>query len=157
MTIEYLSLFVSWVDSLSLQLHHFLHNSIVSYPNAEMDKRFFKSWVLHIPHCLRDLLWMMRAWSSVAPTFSSRASSSYEFFSRSLLKLITSFWHTFLTWMDPTILGGHSRWPSQLLHSSLLLLPLQVVLWFGRLCILDLHILQLVSLGHILIFVLPFN
>ena len=61
MTIEYLSLFVSWVDSLSLQLHPLLHNSIVSYPNAEMDKRFFKSGVLHIPHCLRDLLWMMRA------------------------------------------------------------------------------------------------
>ena len=23
---------------------------IISYPNAKMDKRFFKSWVLHIPH-----------------------------------------------------------------------------------------------------------
>ena len=110
MTIEYLSLFVSWVDSfLSLQLH-----SVVSYPNAEMDKRFFKSWVLHIPHCLRDLLWMVRSWSSIA-LLMSRASSS----SQSLLKVITSFWHTFLVWMNPMILGGHSRSPSPLLHSSL--------------------------------------
>ena len=29
-----------------------------------MDKRFLKSWVLCIPYCLRDLLWMLRAWSS---------------------------------------------------------------------------------------------
>ena len=54
-----------------------------------------------------------------------RASSS----SQSLLKVITSFWHTFFTWMNPMILGGYSRWPSQLLHSSLLLLPLQFVLY----------------------------
>ena len=38
--------------------------------------------------------------------------------------VITSFWNTFLEWMNSTILGGHSRWPSPLLHSSLL----QVVL-----------------------------
>ena len=49
-----------------------------------------------------------------------------------LLKVITSFWHTFLEWMNPMILGGHSRWLSQLLHSPLLLLSLQVVLWFER-------------------------
>ena len=40
-----------------------------------MDKRFFKNWVLHIPHRLRDLLWMVRAWSSIAPIFFF---SSYE-------------------------------------------------------------------------------
>ena len=129
----------------------FIHNSIISYPNAKVDKKFFKIWALHIPHCLRDLLWMVRASSSVASIFSSllmgRGSSS----SQSLLKAITSFWHTFLAWMNPMILGGYSRWPSPLLHSSLLLLPLQGVLWFERplwlhgLCILYLHILQLVS------------
>jgi len=54
----------------------------------------------------------------------SWASSSSE----SLLKVITSFWHRFLEWMNPMILGGHSRWLSPLLHSSLLLLPLQFVL-----------------------------
>ena len=103
------------------------------------------------------------SWSSIAPIFSSllmiQASSS----SQSLLKIITSFWNTFLQWMNSTILGDHSRWPSSLPHSPLFLLLLQVVLWFERLlwlhglCILDLHILQLVSLGHILIFVLPFK
>ena len=94
----------------------------------KMDKRFFKNWVLHIPHRLRDLLCMVRAWSSVAPIFSyliiSRASSS----SQILLKVITSFWHTFLEWMNPMILGDHSRWLSPLLHSATLLLPLQDVL-----------------------------
>ena len=77
-----------------------------------------------------------------------RRASSY---SQSLLKVITSFWNTFLKWMNSIILGGHSRWPSPLLHSSLLLCPLEVVLWFERLLwlhglyIMDLHILQLVS------------
>ena len=87
----------------------------------------FDSFVF--PHCLRDILWMVRAWSSVSSIFPSllmnRASSS----SRSLLKVLTSLWHTFLAWMNPMILGGYSRWPSPLLHYSLLLLPLQVVLY----------------------------
>ena len=113
MTIEYLSLFVrgwtpSWVFNFIV---FFIHNSIISYPKAKVDKKFFKSWVLHIPHCLRDLLWMERAWSSVAPTFSSWASSSRVYWN-----VITSFWNTFLEWMNSTILGGHSRWPSPLLH-----------------------------------------
>ena len=41
----------------------------------KMDKRFFKNWILHIPHHLRDLLSMVRAWSSIAPIFFF---SSYE-------------------------------------------------------------------------------
>ena len=45
----------------------------------KMDKRFFKSWVLHITHCLRDLLWIVRAWSSVAPIFSSLIQESNFF------------------------------------------------------------------------------
>ena len=128
MTIEYLYLFVSWAYSFFSFIVFFIYDSIVSYPNDKVDKRFFNIWVLHIPHRLRDLLWMVRAWSSIAPIFSSllmiRASSS----SRSLLKVITSFYHTFLAWMNPMILGGYWRWPSPLLHSSLLLLLLQVVL-----------------------------
>ena len=64
MTIEYLSLFVSWVYFFFNFIFFFVHNSIVSYPNAKMDMKFFKSWVLHIPRRLRDLLWMVRAWSS---------------------------------------------------------------------------------------------
>ena len=101
-----------------------------------MDKILFKNWVLHIPHHLRDLLWIMRAWYLVAPIFSSlimSQDSSCVHSSQSLLKVITSFWHTFLEWMNPMILGGHSRWLSQLLYSLLLLLLLlQVVLWFER-------------------------
>ena len=87
-----------------------------------------------IPHHLRDILWMVRDWSSVSPIFSSlimsRASSSFVCSSQSLLKEINSFWHTFLAWMNPMILGGHSRFLLPLLHSPLLLLLLQVVLWF---------------------------
>ena len=45
----------------------------------KMDKRFFKNWVLHIPHCLRDLLWIVSAWSLVAPisSFSYYESSFF--------------------------------------------------------------------------------
>ena len=39
-----------------------------------IDKRLFKNWVLHIPHRLRDLLWIVSAWFSVAPIFSSLMS-----------------------------------------------------------------------------------
>ena len=100
-----------------------------------MDKRLFKNWVLHIPHRLRDLLWIMRAWSSVSPILFSLIMSRYSSYVCSfqiLLKVINSFWHTLLEWMNPMILGGHPRWLSQLLHSPLLLLLLQVVLWFER-------------------------
>ena len=138
----------SWVFSFIV---FFIHNSIISYPKSKVDRKFFKSWVLHIPHRLRDLLWMMRAWSSVSSIFSTLLMIQSSSSSQSLLKVTTSFWYTFLEWMNPMILGGHSRWPSQLLHSSLLILLLQFVLLFQRplwlhdLSILDLHILQLVS------------
>ena len=66
-------LFVSWVESfLILLLHHLLHSW---HHHDNMDKRFFKNWVLHIPCHLRDLLWMVRAWYSIAPIFFF---SSYE-------------------------------------------------------------------------------
>ena len=108
---------------------------IISYPNAKMDKRFFKNWVLHIPHCLRHPLWIVKSWSSFAPIFfsliMSRASSCVRS-AQSLLKVITSFWHIFLEIMNPMILGGHSRWLSQHLHSLLLHPLLQVVIWFER-------------------------
>ena len=52
--------------------------------------------------------------------------------SQSLLEVTTSFWYTFLAWMNPMILGGHSRWLSPLLHSPLLILLRKVVLWFER-------------------------
>ena len=97
-----------------------------------MDKRFVKNWVLHITHRLRDLLWMVRAWSSIFAHISSSLlmiwASSY---SQIQLKLITSFWHTFLAWMNPMIMGGHSRWLPPLLHSMLLLLLFQDVMHSG--------------------------
>ena len=43
----------------------------------KMDKRLFKNWVLHIPHHLRDLLWIMRAWYLVAPISSYYESSFF--------------------------------------------------------------------------------
>ena len=94
----------------------------------KMDKRLFKNWVLHIPHRLRYLLWIMRAWSLVSTIFSFLIMSQDYFScvhsSYSLLKVITYFWHTFLEWMNPMILGGHSRWLSPHLHSPLLFLLL---------------------------------
>ena len=104
-----------------------------------MDKRFFKSWVLRIPHRLRDLLWMVRAWSSVAPIFSSVLMSRFSSSSQILLKVITSFWHTFLAWMDSwsweAIQDGYH-------HFCILLF---FFYHFKLFCILDLHILQLFS------------
>ena len=95
------------------------------------DKRLFKNWVLHIPPRLRYLLWIVKSWSSVSPIFFSLImswDSSCLRSSQSLLKVITSFWNTFLEWMNPMILRGHSRWLSQFMHSLLL----QVVLWFEK-------------------------
>ena len=53
------------------------------------------------------------------PSSSSLLMSQASSSSQIQLKVITSFWHAFLTWMNPMILGGHSRWPSPLLHYSL--------------------------------------
>ena len=90
---NWIFIFIHFVGRLLLEPSASSTSSfIIYYPNAKMDKSFFKSWVLHIPHHLRDILWMVRSWSSVALIFSSlimsRASSSW-----SLLKVIISFWH----------------------------------------------------------------
>ena len=117
------------LDPSALSSSSFMTSSFL-IQTLNMDKSLFNNWVLHIPHRLRNLLWMVRAWYSVAPIFFSLIiswSSSYVCSSQSLLKVITSFWNTFLEWMNPMILGGHSRW-----LSPLLLLLLQVVLWFER-------------------------
>ena len=98
---------------------------------------FFEWWELDI-----QLL------PSSSSLLMSRASSSS---SQSLLKVITSFWHTFLEWMNSMILGDHSRWLSPLLHSPILLLSLQDVLHSGS------SLLQLFSQSHLLIYVLIFK
>ena len=79
---------------------------------------FFESWPL-------DLQLLPSSISLIMNRYSSCVHSS-----QNLLKIITSFWHTFLHWMIPMILGGHSRWLSQLLYSLLLHPLLQVVLLF---------------------------
>ena len=136
---------ISWNDSWILIFICFVGRLLLSASSSssfittsfliqmpEMDKRFFKNWVLDIPHRLRDLLWIVSDWYSVAPIFSSlimgRASSCVCSSQSDLLKVIISFWHTFLEWMNPMILRGHSRWLSQRLHSLLLHPLLQVVL-----------------------------
>ena len=128
MTIEYLY-FIRFMGRLLLDPSTSSSSDIViSYPNNKMDKRFFKNWILRIPHRLRDLIWIMGSWSLVAPRFSSFImcrSSSCVHYSESLLKVITSFWHTFLEWMNPMILGGHLRWLSQFMYSLLLHTRLQ--------------------------------
>ena len=130
---KWIFIFICFVGRLILEpLASSYSSFIISYPNARVDKKFFKSWYLHIPHRLRDLLWKVSAWSSIAPIFFSLLMIQVSSSSWSLLKVTISFWHTFLEWMNPAILGGHSRRPSPLLYSSLLLLPLQFVLWFGR-------------------------
>ena len=134
-----------WVFSFII---FFIHDSIVSYPKSRMDKKFFKSWDLHIPHRLRDLIWKVRAWSSVASIFSSllmgRASSSFAESNHFLLAHIpcmneshdpgspfkvaittSAFFTSFFT-------ASSCSWFERLL-------------WLHGLCILDLHILQLVS------------
>ena len=122
-------LLLSTSSSSSFRIASFLIQMI------NMDKRFFKNWALHIPHRLRYLLWIVKSWSSVAPIFFSlimSRASSCVCSSQSLLKVIASLLHTILEWMNPMILGGHSRWLSQRLYYLLLHPLLQVVLWFER-------------------------
>ena len=127
---NWILIFICFVGRLLLEpLGSSSSSFIIYYTNAKMDNSFFKSWFLH---CLRYLLWMVRDWSSVAPIFSSLLMSRDYYSSQSLLKVITSLWHTFIKWMNPMILGDHSRWLSPLLHSPLLLLLLQVILLFER-------------------------
>ena len=134
---NWILIFICFMGRLPLESSASLSSSfIISYPNANMDKRFFKNWVLQIPHHLRDFFfWIVRARSLVAPILFSlimNRASSCVCSSKSLLKVITSFWHTFPEWMNPMIMGGgHSRWLSRFMHS--LLHPLlEVVLWFER-------------------------
>ena len=130
MTIEYLS-FICFVGRLLLD------------PSTSSSSSFMKSsFLIQMIRWIRgssriEFFIFLIAWGiffewweldiQLIPFSSSRASSS----SQSLLKVITSFWHTFLAWMNPMIVGGHSRWLSPLLHSPLLLLPLQVVMYYG--------------------------
>ena len=113
MTIEYLS-FICFMGRLHLD-----HSALSSYS-------FMKS----------SFLIQMIRWIEVLQELSSSYSSSLEgsylngeslifncshlllLFLWVELKAITSFWNTLFAWMNPMILGGHSRWLSPLLHTS---------------------------------------
>ena len=131
---NWILIFICFMGRLLLSASSSYSSIIASFiiQMLKMDNRIFKNWVLHIPHRLRDLLWMVRDLSSIDPIFSSPLMSRASSSSQNLLKVITSLWHTFLERMNSMIPGGHSKWLSQLLHSPLLLLLLQVVLWFER-------------------------
>ena len=123
----------------------------------KMDKKLFKNWVLHIPHCLRDLLWIMRAWSLVAPIFSSLIMSRDYFFSALFLESAESD-HLLLAHI-PQMKESHDPGrpfkvvitTSAFSTSSSTIFKLFSDLrdprkvWLYGLYILDLHILQLVS------------
>ena len=73
---NWILIFISFVGSFLLDpLASSYSSFVISYPNNKMDKMFFKSWVLHIPHRLRDILWIMKSLSLVAPIFFSLTMS----------------------------------------------------------------------------------
>ena len=151
---------ISWNDNWILIFICFLGRLLVE-PSASSSSsfiiasfliqmlRWIRGWVLHIPHRLRDLLWMVRAWSLVAPTFSSRASSSCVFSSQSLLKVITHSSHEWIPWSLEAIQGGYHHF--FIIHFFFYCYNLFFdlrdprKLWLYGLCILDLYIIQLVS------------
>ena len=150
MIIEYLSLFVSWVDSfLSLQLHHILHSSFIIQMlrcirvSSRVDSFIFLiAWGIFFGWWELDLQFL--------PSSLLYYESSFFFFPESTES--NHFLLAHIPWMNESHDPGRPfKVAITTLHSSLLLLPLQVVLLFERLlwlhglCILDLHILQLVS------------
>ena len=120
-------LFVSWVDSiLIILLYHLLHSWNHHFLSKWQEFEFFIfliAWGIFFEWWELDL--------QLLPSSSSLLMSQASSSSRSQLKVITSFWHTCFAWMNPMILGDHSRWLSPLLHSPLLLLLLQDVLHSG--------------------------
>ena len=119
MTIEYLC-FIYFMgrlhlDPSALSSSPFMKSSFV----IQMIIWIRGSWVLHIPHRMRDLLWMVRAWYSIAPIFFF---SSYESSWKKLLPSGIHYFHEWIPWSWEAIQGGYHHF------CILLLLPLQVVL-----------------------------
>ena len=132
----------------------------------KMDNRLFKNWVLCIPHHLRDLLLdgesLIFSWSHI---LFSYYESSFFFFLESaksnhfLLAHIPCM--NGFPWSQEAIQGGYHHFC--ILHFFFYCYKLFFDLrdprkvWLYGLCILDLHILQLFTQSHILIYVLPFK
>ena len=66
---NWIIIFICFVGRLLLEASASSYSSfiIASFliQMIKMDKRFFNNWVLHIPHHLRDLIWIVGTWSSV--------------------------------------------------------------------------------------------
>ena len=140
MTIEYLS-FICFVGRLHLD--HFALSSS-SFMKSSFLIQMIR-WIrgssrieFHIPHHLRDLLWMVRAWSSIAPIFFF---SSYESRWNKLLPSGIHSLHEWIPWSWEAIQGGYH-------HFCILNF---FFYHFKLFYILDLHILQLFSQRHLLI------
>ena len=160
MAIEYLSLFVSWVDSF-FQLHHLLH----SQQHHFLSK--CSRWIRG--SSIIEFFIFLIAWGIFFEceififSFSHLLFPYYElsFFLCALFPEFAEMNHFLMAhipWMneshDPgrpfkVAISTSAFFTSSFTTSSCYLI------W--ETLILDLHILQLVSLGHILIFVLPFK
>ena len=140
---NWILIFICFVGRLFLEPSASSSSSfIIYYPNAKMDKRFFKSWVLRIPH---------------------RLSCSYLLFSYYGLSFIlcvlflesvesNHFLLAHIPWMNESHDLG---WPFKVAITTSAFFTYSFTasscswferpLWLHGLCILDLHILQLVS------------
>ena len=116
-------------SSYSFLITSFLIQMLIWIRGSSMDESsvFLISWGIFFGSWELDLQLLPYSLSLIMSQASSCVHSS-----QSLLKVITSFWNTFLEWMNPMILEGHSGWLSQFLYSLLLHPLLQVVLWFER-------------------------
>ena len=145
---------ISWNDNWILIFICFVGRLLLEPSTSSSSSFIIASFLIQILRWIRCssrvqififlIIWgIFFGWWELDLQFLPSYDSSFLFFLESAKSN-----HTFLEWMNPMILGGYSRWLSPLLHSSL---SLQVVLWFEiplwlhGFCILDLHILQLVS------------
>ena len=114
MTIEYLS-FIRFVGRLL--------DSSTSSSSSFMTSSFLIQMIRWIRGSLRiEFFTFLIAWGiffqwweldlQLLPYSSSLLMSQASSSSQSLLKVITSFWHTFLEWMNSMMLRDHSRWLS---------------------------------------------
>ena len=120
----------------------------------KMDKRLLKNWILHIPHCLRDILWELDL--QLLPSFFfSSYETSFFFFPNSVESNYFLLAHILCMneSHDPGRPFKVAITTSTFSTSSSTTSSCKV--WLYGLYIL--HILQLVSRIHLSIHVLPFK
>ena len=162
MTVEYLSLFVSWVDCFLIFLASSSSSFMVASFLIQMIRRIRSS--SRVEFFIFLIAWgiFFGRWEpylQFLPIFSYLLMIQAPSSSRSLLKVITSFWHTSShEWIND--LGRPFKvdiTTSAFFTSTSSCSWFERLLWLHGFYILDLHILQLVSLGHILILFFPSN